>query len=62
MRTKMIAHIRLVGGSANGSIPVRCIIRKPGRRVTVLNNPTNPKKSDILTRASSPILFFIIVV
>lgn len=58
----MIVHTRCVSGSENDSTPVQCKIKNPGHRRTRLKNPTNPKKSGIFTRDSSPTCFFITIV
>ena len=60
--TNTIVRIRLVGGSSNVSIPVKCRTKKPGIRVIRLKRPTKPKNITMSTRDSSPILFFINVV
>lgn len=60
--TSTMVHTRSVSGSANGSMPVRCMTRNPGQSSSTLNSPTRPKNSCMLTRDSSPTCFFMTIV
>lgn len=56
--TKIIVQTVPVSGSANVSIPVKCIIMKPGQRRSIFISPTRPKNNCMFTRDSSPTCFF----
>jgi len=51
-------RMRDVGGSSKGSMPVRCRMMNPGQSSKILDNPTRPKNSGMLTFVSSPIRDF----
>ena len=54
----IIVHILALGGISNLSIPVKCSTKNPGHSNKTFKSPTSPKNMGMLTRLSSPILFF----